>query len=80
LLHTVAAEPQLTPLVSYIGRQVLLVPLHLSGLSHSVSAELPHDVLDEANTSVGQVVVLPPQVSATSQTPAELRHTKLDAS
>src|SRR5439155_15925905 len=49
-------------------------PGQKSATSHSLAAGLPTVLLD-SNLSGGQVAVVPPHASATSQTPAEGRHT-----
>src|SRR6185295_5542121 len=47
--------------------------LHVSGLSQTVSLALPHDVPAGSNASAGHEPA-PSQLSATSQSPASLRH------
>jgi len=73
--HSPAAARQVAPALPAGCVQVALVPLHMSTVQGLLSAKLVQAVLLGAKASVGQAVLAPVQVSATSHSFTAARHT-----
>jgi len=76
-VHSLPSDVQAVPSGTRFVRHVPLLS-QVSGWLQSVFAELPHDVPAGLNEFAGQLVDVPLHVSATSQSPAADRQTKVD--
>jgi hypothetical protein len=76
--HSPASDRHVTVLGSLFTKQLPL-PSHVSGLSHTVSAELPHAAPLGASASAGQDPT-PSHNSATSHSPVAVRHVTVPGS
>ena len=76
-VHSLPSDEQAVPFGTTFPRHVPL-PSQVSGWLHSVFVELPHDAPAGLKEFPGQLVDVPLHASATSQSPAAERQTKLD--